>query len=168
MAPICCSEEPQMVGSVKSKLLCCGRVSDTAGSNQRMRVCRKLHTECEPWELRKPAAALASTFNQELVLRLAQRDHRKPSLAQQRRLAEQWVGLDFSERGGIELVTGSNCYPRIPGVAVIHRDYCGRAHRAFFVAGVIDDQLVPRLHGVEVFQTTGLLTPSQTVDLSRS
>src|SRR5581483_4074331 len=90
-------------------------------------------------------------LNQETVLLLTQRHHRKPALPDQWRILEQLVCLDFCQRWlPGESAASLDFYLGILRIVAIYGNHRGRAYNALLVSGVIDDQLRARLHGAQV------------------
>jgi hypothetical protein len=80
-------------------------------------------------------------------LRLRQRHDGEASLPQQRRIREQLVGFDLSERGGMgERFPGGDYDKRRLRIARVHGNHRGAADGALFIARVVKDQVVAGRH----------------------
>lgn len=91
------------------------------------------------------------------VLRVAQRNDAEPSLAHQRGVGEELIRLQLGQRHRLgDGLADFNLHLRIPGVAVVDR-YDGRgSYCAPLIPGVINDQVVVRLHGAQVLDGDGI------------
>src|SRR6266511_2924533 len=98
--------------------------------------------------------------DERLVLLLAERDDREPSLPDQRRSSEQCTLFDVGQRGGFtDGLAGGDGHNRDLGIGGIDRDDLGGAGDPALATGGIDDELVSFAHLAQMFDRHGIGDP---------